>query len=64
MDIFAFDLFDKWKKYQIFSFSNFVKIISGHDMCCVPFLESACNTENNDTKHNIEFRILSTSTMQ
>ena len=48
------------KNNHFISFSNFAKKVSGHDIVCVPFLESACNTEKNDTKYNIEFRILNT----
>ena len=56
----AFGLFDKLKIYKFSSFSYFAKKVSGHDIYCVPFLESACDTENNDTKYDIEFRIPST----
>ena len=59
MCIFAFGLFDKLKNEKFSSFSYFAKKVSGHDTCCVPFSESACKTENNDTKYDIEFRILS-----
>ena len=59
MCIFAIGLFDKLKKYKFSSFSYFAKKVSGHDICCVPFSESACKTEHNDTKYDIEFRILS-----
>ena len=38
-----------------------MKNLNGHDIVCVPFLESASNTEKNDTKHDTEFRILATS---
>ena len=59
MCIFVIDLFDKLKNYECSGFSYFAKKVSGHGICCVPFSESACNTENNDTKYAIEFRILS-----
>ena len=59
MCIFAFGLFDKLKNKIFSSFSYFAKKVSGHDICCVPFSESACKTENIDTKYDIEFRILS-----
>ena len=59
MCIFAIDLFDKLKNYKFSGFSYFAKKVSGHGICCVPFSESTCNTENNDTKYAIEFRILS-----
>ena len=59
MCIFAFGLFDKLKNKFFSSFSYFSKKVSGHDICCVPFSESACKTENNDTKYDIEFRISS-----
>ena len=59
MCIFAFGLFDKLKNKFFSSFSYFAKKVSGHDICCVPFSESACKTENNDTKYDIEFRISS-----
>ena len=59
MCIFVIGLFDKLKNYKFSGFSYFVKNVSGHGLCCVPFSESACNTENNDTKYAIEFRILS-----
>ena len=56
---FVIGLFDKLKNYKFSGFSYFAKKVSGHGLCCVPFSESACNTENNDTKYAIEFRILS-----
>ena len=59
MCIFVIGLFDKLKTYKFSVFSYFAKKVSGHGLCCVPFSESACNTENNDTKYAIEFRILS-----
>ena len=59
MCIFVIGLFDKLKNYKFSGFSYFAKKVSGHGLCCVPFSESACNTENNDTKYAIEFRILS-----
>ena len=59
MCIFVIGLFDKLKTYKFSGFSYFAKKVSGHGLCCVPFSESACNTENNDTKYAIEFRILS-----
>ena len=49
MCIFVIDLFDKLKNYRFSGFSYFAKKVSGHGVCCVPFSESACNTENNDS---------------
>ena len=59
MCIFVIGLFDKLKNYKFSGFSYFAKKVSCHGIFCVPFSESACNTENNDTKYAIEFRILS-----
>ena len=58
MCIFVFGLFDRLKNYTFSSFSYFAKKVIGHGICRVPFSESACNTENNNTKYAIEFRIL------
>lgn len=43
------------------NFFNFVKKVSGHDILCDTFLESASHTAENDTKYDGEFRNLSTS---
>ena len=57
--IFAFGLSDKLKNNKFSSFSYFAKKVSDQDIFCVPFSESTCNTENNDTKYDDKFRILS-----
>ena len=59
MCIFVFGLFDRLQNYKFSSFSYFAKKVSGHGKSCAPFSESACSTENNDSKYAIEVGILS-----